>query len=124
MSFYSTFLIYYSIDLLNSFLKVLITEEDYFYFILSILNSIINVIYKVEFKLIKDFISKISNSKHYLYLSYIELKYIKVYIYITLSQEGPKLTLVSMIDIRNIDLKEGIVCVSNISLRVVRPECN
>jgi hypothetical protein len=34
-----------------------------------------------------------------------ELKYIEMYIYVTLGQEGSKLILVSMIDIRSVDLE-------------------
>jgi hypothetical protein len=122
--FCSSFLIYCSIDLSNSFLKVLVAGEDCFGFILLIFNSIVYVIRKVGFELIKGFISEVSSDEHYLYLSWAELEYVKMYVYITLDQEGPELMLVSMIDIRSVNLKWGMVCTSDVSLRVVQSGCD
>jgi hypothetical protein len=124
VSFYSSFLIYCSIDLSDGFLKVLIAGEDCFGLILLIFNSIVYVIRKIEFKLIEGSISKVSDSEHYLHLGRAELGYVKMYVHIILGQEGSELTSVSMVDIRSVDLKQGMVCTSNVSPRVVRPGCS
>jgi hypothetical protein len=122
--FCSSFLIYCSIDLSDSFLEVLVAEEDCFDFTLLIFNSVVYVIRKVGFEPIEGSIPEVSGGEHHLRLSRAELGYVEMYVHVTLGQEGPEFVSVSMVGIRSVDLERGMVCTSNASSRVVRPGCD
>ena len=72
----------------------------------------------MRFKLIKDFISEISNYEHYLSFGDFQLLNIESNIHINLSQESFKLFSIFIKCIKSINFKRDIIYINNISLKL------